>query len=263
MDFLQSAILGLIQGLTEFLPVSSSAHLVIAPHVLGWAQPSVFFDVMLHVGTLMAAVVYFRRDITRMLLEQSRSLRDKEGRPNTLWLLLLGTGPAAALGFVFKAFFESYFDNPAAAAALLIATGFIMVAADLLGRQKKTMEEASPAAAVMIGGFQALAILPGISRSGATISAGMFAGLKREAATRFAFLLSIPIIAGTAIFKTKDVIEAGAASAQLLTSLPGVLTAAVAGYLAIRFMLKYLAGHRLTVFAVYCWAAGGLFLLTR
>ncbi|MFA5867015.1 MAG: undecaprenyl-diphosphate phosphatase [Actinomycetota bacterium] len=263
MNFWQSAILGLIQGLTEFLPVSSSAHLVIAPHVLGWAQPSVFFDVVLHAGTLLAAILYFRRDLAPMITKQSRTLRDKDGRINTLWLLLLATIPAAGLGFIFKSGLESYFDNPAAAATLLIVTGFIMTAADLLGRQKKKMEETSPAAALLIGAFQALAILPGISRSGATISAGMFAGLKREDATRFAFLLSVPIIAGTAIYKTKDVIEAGGAAAQLLASLPGALVAATAGYLAIRFMLKYLAGHRLTVFAVYCWAAGGLFLLTR
>ncbi len=263
MNYFQSAILGLIQGLTEFLPVSSSAHLVIAPRMLGWSQPSVFFDVMLHAGTLAAAIWYFRGDIAAMITKQSRSLRDKDGRINTLWLLLLATVPAAGLGFVFKSFFERYFSDPAAAAALLIATGFILLAADLLGRQKKTIEETSPAAALLIGAFQALAILPGISRSGATISAGMFAGLKREAATKFAFLLSIPIIAGTAAYKTKDVLDAGGGAAQLLASLPGVLMAAIAGYLAIRFMLKYLAGHGLTVFAVYCWAAGILFLLTR
>lgn len=263
MNLIQSAILGLVQGLTEFLPVSSSAHLVILPRALGWAQPSVFFDVMLHVGTLLAAVVYFRRDIADMATKGARSLRDNNGRINTLWLLILATLPAAGLGIAFKSFFEGYFSNPSAAAALLIVTGFIMVAADFFGRQKKEMEETSPAAALLIGAFQALAILPGISRSGATISAGMFAGLKREAATRFAFLLSIPIIAGAAIYKIKDVLGAPGDIAQFLTSLPGALAAAVTGYLAIRFMLKYLAGHKLTAFAVYCWAVGALFLLTH
>jgi undecaprenyl-diphosphatase len=263
MNFIQSAILGLVQGLTEFLPVSSSAHLVIVPNALGWAQPSVFFDVMLHAGTLLAAVIYFRRDIVSITASGLRSVRDENGRVNTLWLLLLATIPAAILGLIFKSFFERFFDIPAAAAGLLILTGFIMLAAELLSRQKKDMKDTSPAAALLIGAFQALAILPGISRSGATISAGMFAGLKREAATRFAFLLSIPIIAGTALYKTKDIIGAGGGGAQLLSSLPGVVAAALAGYLAIRFMMKYLAGHRLTVFAVYCWAVGALFLLTR
>jgi undecaprenyl-diphosphatase len=263
VNLIQGVILGLVQGLTEFLPVSSSAHLVIVPSALGWAQPSVFFDVMLHAGTLLAAVIYFWRDIVSITASGLRSIRDDEGRVKTLWLLLLATIPAAALGLVFKSFFEKFFNIPAAAAGLLILTGFIMLAAELLSRQKKDMKNASPAAALLIGAFQALAILPGISRSGATISAGMFAGLKREAATRFAFLLSIPIIAGTAIYKTKDIIGAGNGGAQFLASLPGVVAAALAGYLAIRFMMKYLAGHRLTVFAVYCWVVGALFLLTR
>jgi undecaprenyl-diphosphatase len=263
VNFIQSAILGLVQGLTEFLPISSSAHLVIVPRALGWSQPSVFFDVMLHVGTLLAAAVYFRRELATIVLKGARSLRDDNGKINTLWLLLIATVPAAALGVVFKSFFESFFANPSAAAWLLIATGFIMAAADFFGRQTRTMEETSAPAALLIGAFQALAILPGISRSGATISAGMFAGLKREAATRFAFLLSIPIIAGTALYKAKDLIGVADGGAQLLASLPGLLAAAAAGYMAIRFMLKYLAGHKLTVFSVYCWAVGALFLLTR
>lgn len=243
------------------MPVSSSAHLVLAPSFFGWSQPSVFLDVMLHAGTLAAAVAYFRADLLRMAKNESGSLRGPDGKINTLWLLALATLPAAGLGVALKAFFESFFDKPLYAAALLIVTGALLVCADLFGPQKKGLRDTTPGNALMIGAFQALAILPGISRSGATISAGMYAGLKREAATRFAFLLSIPIIAGTALYKLKDVLGQPGGGAAILASLPGAILAAVAGYLTIELMIKFVANRRFTVFAVYCWAIAAVYLL--
>lgn len=263
MGVIQGIVLGLIQGLTEFIPVSSSAHLVIVPSVLGWGQPGVFFDVMLHTGTLAAAIIYFRKDIFIMLKDETRSLRGKDGKTNTLWLLVLATMPAAFAGVAFKKVFESFFDKPADAAYLLIVTGLLLAAADLFGKQRKTIRETTPVNALVVGAFQALAILPGISRSGATISAGMYAGLRREAATRFAFLLSIPIIAGTTLLKLKDVMGLPGGGNTVLVSVPGAIVAAVSGYFAIRFMLRYLAHRRLTVFTAYCWCVAAVYLLTH
>jgi undecaprenyl-diphosphatase len=261
VNVLQSLILGLIQGLTEFLPVSSSAHLVIAPSFFGWSNPTVFLDVMLHAGTLAAAVVYFRADLINMAKNESRALRGSDGKINTLWLLVLATLPAAFIGVAFKAVFESFFEKPAYAASLLAATGALLVCADMFGRETKKLRDVTTANAVFIGFFQALAILPGISRSGATISAGMYAGLKREAATRFAFLLSIPIIAGTTLYKTVDALGQPGGQAATLVSLPGAVVAAISGYLAIGLMINIVAKRRFTVFAAYCWTLAALYLL--
>lgn len=261
MSVLQGLILGLIQGLTEFLPVSSSAHLVIAPSFFGWSQPTVFLDVMLHAGTLVAAAAYFRADLVKMIKKESRSLRGDDGKINTLWLLALATLPAAVLGVALKEFFESFFDKPACAAALLATTGVLLVCADRFGRGTKRLRDTTPGNAALIGAFQAMAILPGISRSGATISAGMYVGLKKEAATRFAFLLSMPIIAGTAIYKLKDALSLPGGRLELLASLPGAAAAAIAGYLAIGLMIKYVAQRRFTIFAAYCWTIAAVYLL--
>ena len=249
----QSVILGIIQGLTEFIPVSSSAHLVLVPDMLKWPQPGVFLDVMLHAGTLVAAIAYFWKDIIEILTKKHEMI----------WLLIIGTIPAAAAGILFKSFFESFFDKPALAAVFLIITGALLVAAEAFAKGRKKTKKISLGAAVLIGAFQAVAILPGISRSGATISAGMFAGLGRKDATRFAFLLSIPIIAGTTVLKIKDALEASGGVSAITAAVPGAIAAAVTGVLAIHFLLKYLTKHKLTVFSIYCWLVAGAYLLTR
>lgn len=253
MNFLQSVVLGAAQGLTEFIPVSSSAHLVLIPDVLGWAQPSVLVDVLLHAGTLIAAAVYFRKDIVEILLRDRR----------LMWLLAIGTVPAAVIGYALKDFFEGFFTRPVWAAWFLVATGIMLVAADFLAKERKDIKNMTAPAAALVGLFQALAILPGISRSGATITAGMFTGLSREQATRFAFLLSMPIIAGTLVFKLKDALVATGGGSELLVGLPGLLAAAICGYAAIHFLIRYLSRHRLAVFALYCWLVAAAYLLTR
>lgn len=253
MSILQSIILGAVQGLTEFIPVSSSAHLVLVPDVLNWPSPGVFLDVMLHGGTLVAAVIYFWKDLLEMVTKKRK----------IIWLLILGTVPAALLGILFKSFFESTFEKPALAAVFLIGTGVLLVSADAFAKRKKEEADISYSDALLVGAFQAIAIFPGISRSGATISAGMFAGLSREAATRFAFLLSIPIIAGTTLVKLADVLGTPGGGGEILTATPGALAAAVTGFAAIHFLLRYLTKHKLTVFAAYCWLIAGLYLLTR
>ena len=242
-------MLGFVQGLTEFIPVSSSGHLVLVPAFFGWSRPSVAVDVLLHGGTLIAAVVYFRRDIYEVLTSD---------RKTGLWLVV-ATIPAAAAGVALQGFFEPFFDNPAAAAVFLVLTGAILVAADAVGRDRLKADDLGAVRALFIGVWQALSIFPGISRSGATLSGGMFAGLSREEATRFAFLLSIPIIAGTVIFKAGDALGSPGGAAELLSALPGAATAAVTGYFAIRFFLRYVKEHKLTVFAVYCWSVAAVY----
>lgn len=249
MTALQAVLLGFVQGLTEFIPVSSSGHLVLVPALFGWSRPSVAVDVLLHGGTLVAAVLYFRRDIYEILTSD---------RKTGLWLVV-ATVPAAAAGVILQGFFESFFDKPAAAAGFLVLTGVLLVAADALGRDRLKAKELGAVWALFIGAWQALAIFPGVSRSGATLSGGMFAGLSRAEATRFAFLLSIPIIAGTVVFKAGDALSSPGGAAELLAALPGAATAAVTGYFTIRFFLRYVREHRLTVFAVYCWAAAAVY----
>jgi undecaprenyl-diphosphatase len=253
VSVLQTVILGIIQGLTEFIPVSSSAHLVLIPDVLRWAQPTVFLDVMLHVGTLVAATVYFWKDIIEIITKKRKMI----------WLLAIGTVPAVLLGLAFKHQLESFFQKPVYSAYFLIVTGLFLAAADYLAKKSKETKDITPLNALWIGAAQAIAILPGISRSGATITAGMFAGLGRKEATRFAFLLSIPIIAGTALLKAKDALAASGGMSAITGAIPGAIAAAIVGYLAIHFLLKYLTNHKLIVFSVYCWLVAGLYLLTR
>ena len=206
-------------------------------------------DVLLHGGTLVAAVVYFWRDIYEIIT------RD---RKTGIWLIV-ATIPAAAAGVILQGFFEPFFDNPAAVAVFLVLTGAILVAADAAGRDRLKAKDMGAVRALLIGTWQALSIFPGISRSGATLSGGMFAGLPREEATRFAFLLSIPIIAGTIVFKAGDAVGSPGGAAELVSALPGAAVAAITGYFAIRFFLRYVREHRLTVFAVYCWSVAAVY----
>jgi undecaprenyl-diphosphatase len=218
--------------------------------MLGWQSPGILLDVMFHAGTLIAAIVYFRKDILEIISRKRRMV----------WLLALGTAPAAAAGVLFNDYFEGVFAKPVWAAWLLVATGLFLAAADLFAKEHKKQKNMTLADAAVIGSAQALAILPGISRSGATITAGMFAGLSREGATRFAFLLSIPIIAGTLLFK---IFDAGGSTGQIAAGIPGLIAAAAAGYAAIHFLIKYLNKHKLSIFSLYCWAFAALYLLTR
>lgn len=271
MDVLQAIIIGIVQGLTEFLPISSSGHLVLVPEIMG-VKSSLAFDTLLHVGTLVAVVTYFWSDIVHMIRSFISSLTDIPGGnfrhgieedpfKRLAWMVITGTVPAGLAGVLFKDFFESLFSSIAAVGFFLIVTGLLLWASERISsriREKLPVEKLGVRDSLIIGGAQALAIAPGISRSGATISAGLFLGFERELAARYSFLLSIPAILGAAIIQVKDI----SAGMDLLgaSMIAGFVASAVSGYIAIKFLLKLIRERDLYVFAYYCFALGLLIL---
>lgn len=263
MNLIQAIILGILQGATEFLPVSSSGHLVLVPWLLGWEPGSLAFDTMVHWGTMLAVLAYFWRDWLRLLQGGWRMLRrrdvsDAEGR--LLLLVIVATLPAAIIGFFLEGFFESLFANPPMTAAFLLATAALLVVAERLGNPARQIDSVRWADALIVGVAQAAAILPGVSRSGATIASGLWRGLQRDAAARFSFLMATPIIFGAGAKQLLDLASAGGLAAEAGPMLAGFLSAAVVGYACIWWLMDYLKRQRLYVFAVYC-AAFGVFCL--
>jgi undecaprenyl-diphosphatase len=260
MDTLvQALVMGIVQGLTEFLPVSSSGHLIIVPFLLGWNDPfinSIAFSVMLHIGTLIALLVYFRADWLRLVPAGFATIRDRSfrGDPDRrlAWLLVAATIPAAIAGSLLSDTVEKAVRSPGIVAVTLVIGAVILWLADRWGARTKGVEDVSFPLAFGIGVAQAVALVPGISRSGISISAARFAGLDREAAARFSFLMATPIVIGAAIFEIKKLVsgEAGVAI-QLGPLLVGMTAAFVAGVLAIGVMLRYLRTRSLTIFVVY------------
>jgi undecaprenyl-diphosphatase len=264
MDIIQAIILGLVQGASEFVPISSSGHLVLVPWFLGWPQPGLVFDTVVHWGTLVAVLAYFWRDFIALASAWSRSLASRNlGEPEAriAWLIIVGTLPAALMGYLWEDFFESLFAAPAWVAGLLLVTGLILALSEWLSKRQKEPHQLTFLDSIIIGIAQGCAIAPGISRSGATIAAGLFRGLKREAAARYSFLLATPIIFGAGLLKLLDLFEMENVTAHLPPLVLGFLAAAISGYLCIRFLLSYLQKGRLYVFAIYCWLAGGASLL--
>lgn len=271
MDVLQAIIIGIVQGLTEFLPISSSGHLVLVPEIMG-VTSSLAFDTLLHVGTLVAVVTYFWSDIVHMIRSFISSLTDIPGGnfrngidedpyKRLAWMVIIGTIPAGLAGVLFKDFFESLFSSITAVGFFLIVTGLLLWGSERISariREKLPVEKLGVRDSLIIGGAQALAIAPGISRSGATISAGLFLGFERELAARYSFLLSIPAILGAAIIQVKDI----SAGMDLLgaSMIAGFVASAVSGYIAIKFLLKLIKERDLYVFAYYCFALGLLIL---
>jgi undecaprenyl-diphosphatase len=255
MDIIQAIVLGIVQGATEFIPVSSSGHLVLVPWLLGWPSPGLVFDTVVHWGTLIAVLAYFWRDWWALIIAWLRGLFRWDWRdPNArlLWFIMLGTVPAAAIGFLFEGFFEALFGRPEWVSFFLLVTAGLLVVAEHLGKRTRDLGGMRPPDSLVIGLGQAAAIAPGISRSGATIAVGVLRGLERPAAARFSFLLSTPIILGAGMFKLVDLLEAPDAMAQVPALVTGFLAAAVAGYLCIWLLLRYLQRGRLYPFALYC-----------
>jgi undecaprenyl-diphosphatase len=262
----RAAVLGLFQGLTEFVPVSSSAHLVLVPFLLRWPIPDLSFDVAVHLGTAIAVITYFARDLGGMAAGALRWLGGNRSEPNAaqarlLGLLAIGSVPAAAAGILLEGLFEELFTGREAVddvgapltAAFLVGTAAILWAAEAVharrgDAERREIDDLSVVDAVVIGLFQALAIAPGISRSGATIGAGIFRGLRRDAAARFSFLLSIPAILGAGIVALPDV----PADADWGRMAVGAGVAALAGFAAIAFLLRYLRTRTMRPFAGYC-----------
>ncbi len=264
MNIVQAFVLGIVQGITEFIPISSSGHLVLVPWLLNWPEPGLAFDTIVHWGTLLAVLAVFWRDLVALARAWARSLVERNLEPTEArlaWLIIVGTLPAALMGFLWEDFFESLFRSPGWVAALLLVTGAILAFSERLGRRQLSMGDLSWLDSVLIGLAQGLAIAPGISRSGATIAVGLLRGVRREAAARYSFLLATPIIFGAGLLQLVELFQAGAGGAQLPPLVVGFLVAAVSGYLCIRFLLAYLQRGRLYVFAAYCWLAGSVSLI--
>jgi undecaprenyl-diphosphatase len=266
---LQALVMGIVQGLTEFLPISSSGHLLLIPSLLGWDDAfitSLAFSVMLHVGTLAALLAYFRADWVRIVPAGFATIRDRSFASDPdrklAGLLVAATIPAAIAGFVFNDTIETVIREPALVAVTLVVGGIILWLADRLGRSDRRVEDVTFPIAIGIGAAQALALVPGISRSGISISAGRFAGLDREAAARFSFLMATPITAGAIVFELRRLIagELGV-DVDLLPLLVGMLSSFAAGIFAISILLRYLRTHSLTVFVVYRFVLAGVVLV--
>ena len=259
MNPVQALVLGAVQGATEFLPISSSGHLVLVPWALGWDKPGLVFDTTVHLGTLVAVLAYFYRDLWSIFIAWLRSFRPPDSgndQARLAWLILIGTLPAVVLGYLLQDFFESLFGRPLWVALLLIVTAFLLAVAERMGKRQRPLRSLKWRDALTIGLAQACAIAPGISRSGATISGGLLRGMKREDAARFSFLLSTPIIFGTGLLQLKDVVSASAPPGQWAILALGFGASAITGYLFIHWLMKHLQEHSLYPFAIYCACVG-------
>lgn len=259
-DLLATIVLGVIQGFTEFLPVSSSAHLILGHAVLGFDVNALSFDVSLHLGTLAAVVAVFWRDLWRYFQAFFGSLRRwnwSNSDQRMAWYLLIGSIPAGVVGLLLEKAAESSFRNPALLAATLAIGGILFVAVERFARQRRTFDSLRFRDAVAIGVAQSLAIVPGFSRSGMTISAGMALGLLRPDSTRFAFLLSVPIIAGAGAARLIDFFRSNPTGSELSAFGIGAVISAVSGFLAIKILLRFVRGHTLIPFAVYRFLLAG------
>jgi len=268
MTILQAIILGIVQGLTEFLPISSSAHLVLVPALLGWQIPQDFnfiFDVIVQMGTLIAVIIFFWKDIADIIKAVCNGIREKAPFKDPMarvgWLVVLATIPAGMIGILIKPLVESAFSSPTATALMLVVTAVILFVAERIGKRTRDLPKLTWIDAVWVGLAQALSIFPGISRSGATISAGLVRGLKREGAARFSFLMSIPIMIASGLVEVKDFIQMPDLSSFLPALIAGVVAAGIVGYLAIRWLLGYLNKHTLYAFSIYCLIAAMIVLI--
>lgn len=264
-EFWYALLLGSIQGITEYLPVSSTGHLVLAQYALGVDADAfgLTFDAVLHLGTLLAVLGYFRRDFLHLVEALIRpEVRRKDPAAGRLAAaIVIGTTPGAVAGWLLEARVESEFRSPLLVAATMALFGVLLWAADLVGSKQAGIEAVGLGRALLLGLAQALALMPGVSRSGIVITAGLLLGLRREDATRFAFLLSAPIIAGAGGKKLLDLTRAAAAGHEVwMPALVGLVAAAVTGYLAIGFLMRYVRSHNLGVFALYRLLVAGLTL---
>jgi undecaprenyl-diphosphatase len=259
LELLEAVFLGVVQGLTEFLPVSSSGHLLLSQYFLGMDQErfGLSFDAAIHTGTVLAVVWYFWVDLLAMARAFLRSLP----RPNfadaevrTAYLILVATVPAAIIGFLFEDFFATQVRSPWVVVFNLVFVGALFLVAEAVGRKTESASKLGPLGAFGVGLAQAAALVPGVSRSGATITCGLFLGLRREEAARFSFLMSVPVTAAAAGLSLAEAAGEGMDGHEAAMFLAGSVSSAVVGYLAIRFLLRFLANHTLRVFAYYRFA---------
>ena len=274
MDIIQAIILGIVQGLAEFLPIASAGQVVLVTHILGVTFPtesgSLAFNVLLHIGTLTAVVVFFWKEVIQIIKSFISSILDlfrgqftnnlKDDTYKRLsWLLIIGTIPVGISGALFTKRFEFFYNSVPAVSIFLIINGIILWSAEHVKRGNKKIKGISFKNALVIGIFESLALFPGISRSGSSISAGLFSGVDRVCAARFAFLLAIPAITGAIIVEFKDL---GALTETNTASIVAAYIAVVIfGFLSIGLLLRIINGTSLRIFSVYCWIVGGLALI--
>lgn len=268
MTFIQSIILGIIQGLTEFLPVSSSAHLVLVPYLLNWTFPQeqIFpFDVLVQLGTLIAVIIYFWNDLMDIIkafftgLVKKEPFKDPQARLG--WFLIIASIPAGILGVTIKSQVEAVFASPTITALLLFGTAALLVISDLVSKRNRTQEDMTWIDALWIGAFQGLSLFPGISRSGSTITGGMTRNFDRSTSARFSFLMSIPVMLGAGLVSVKDLVDVPNLSSFLPILAVGFVVAAIVGYLSIHWLLSFIKRQKFWVFAVYCVVFASLVLL--
>jgi len=261
MTVFQAVILGLVQGLAEFLPISSSAHLVLTPWVFGWSDPGLSFDVALHVGTLVAVLWYFRAEwvsLTKSAFALVRTRRaDTEDKRRFLFLVA-ATIPAAVGGVLLEDYAETTFRSPALMAVTLMVMGVVLWAVDRFAARDRPLSSLGLRDAVLIGLAQVLALVPGVSRSGSTMTAGRALRFDRQSAAVFSFLMSMPVTAAAALLKVPDLLRTEGITATLVA---GVVSAGVSSWLAIAVLLRYVSRHSFGVFAVYRLALGALILI--
>lgn len=265
MDLFEAILLGLIQGATEFLPISSSGHLLLIPKLLSIRAPGLSLISIVHEGTLLAVLVFFREDIQAIGkafwvgLRERQPLASSESR--LAWYIIVGSIPAAVAGLTMEDRLEKIFGRPMSAAIFLIGTAILLVAGERAVSGRKDLRELGWLDAIIIGLFQMLALLPGISRSGSTIAAGLWRGLNRDTAARYSFLLGIPAIVGAGLLAASDILAADDLGIQWPLLLASFSSAAISGYVCIRFLLNWLRNRSLYLFAAYCAVFGLLYLI--
>lgn len=254
MDLLRSVVLGIVQGLTEFLPISSSAHLAIVPQLLGWDDPGAAYTAVVQIGTELAVIIYFWRDIWTIATAWLRGLVNKAARsdPNWMmgWFIIIGSTPIVILGLLLEDLIDREFRNLWVMGIMLVALGLMLGIADRLGRKALPIEKLTLGHAILFGMAQACALVPGVSRSGATITMGLMLGYDRRAATRYAFLLAIPAVVGAGIYKLKD-IPGGENAYGTMPTIVGTVVSFVVGMAVIHWLLKYISSNSFTPFVIY------------
>lgn len=271
MSVWEAILLGLVQGITEFLPISSSGHLILVPWLFGWDEPGLMFSVGVHLGTLAAVIIFFWRDLVSMTLALPRGvvsgqpLRDPMSR--LALIIVVGSIPAAIVGLTAGDALDEFFhagggENLAIAlvALMLIVVGLALGWAERVATHRRPIDDITMKDGVLIGLGQALALFPGVSRSGGTITAGLFLGFRREAAARFSFLLGVPAVLGAGLFELRTLLDNGLSDGELPVFAAGILTSAIVGYLSIAFLLRFLVRHSTLVFIAYRIGLGLLVL---
>lgn len=251
MTITHAIILGVVQGLGEFLPISSSAHLIITPWLLNFNDPGLAFDVALHAGTLLALFAYFWRDWATLITAFFTSLKKKHAdysqNEKLIWYLIIASVPGAIIGKLLEEQADTLFRSPLLIAATMTVMGLVLWAADQMKNHKIDLSHIGMKQSIIIGLSQALAIIPGVSRSGSTISAGLFLGLTRETAARFSFLMSMPITLGAVLVKSKEFLHQGVGTPEIV----GIIVSAIVGFLSIKYMLAYVRKYSYRIFVAY------------